>query len=102
MKKDWRRFKDRGAQIAVIVPHEEEETKSYWTKEKLRFIGIPDPDGTLGKLFGQEWNLIKLGRMPALFIIDRIGVIAFAQYAGHMADIPENDALLEILDGLAR
>jgi TolB-like protein len=54
----------------------------------------------LGKLYGQEWNLIKLGRMPALFIIDQKGSIAFAQYAKNMADIPENSELLHILEGL--
>jgi len=38
--------------------------------------------------------------MPALFIIDQKGSIAFAQYAKNMADIPENRGLFEILDGL--
>jgi len=100
MKEDIKQFTDRKAQIVVIVPHSEEKTKSYWGKENLPYIGIPDPDGTLGKLYGQEWNLIKLGRMPALFIIDKKGTIAFAQYAKNMADIPENDNLFQILEGL--
>ena len=69
MKKDIRQFTDRHAQIVVIAPHGTEKVKNYWKKETLPFIGIPDSDGTLGKLYGQEWNLIKLGRMPALFII---------------------------------
>ena len=73
---------------------------SYRQKESLPFIGIPDPDGGLGKLYGQEWHLIKLGRMPALFIIDRQGAIAYAQYAKNMADIPENRELLQILAGI--
>jgi len=100
MKKDIKKFTDRKAQIVVIVPHGAEKTKSYWEKENLPYIGIPDPEGTLGKLYGQEWNLIKLGRMPALFIIDQKGSIAFAQYAKNMADIPENRGLFEILEGL--
>jgi peroxiredoxin Q/BCP len=100
MKKDFKKFRDRKAQVAVIVPHGAQKTKSYWDKENLPFPGIPDPDGRLGKLYDQEWNLIKLGRMPALFIIDRKGVIRFSQYAKNMADIPENMALLHILDGL--
>jgi peroxiredoxin Q/BCP len=33
--------------------------------------GVPDADGKLANLFGQEWKLLKLGRMPALFVIDR-------------------------------
>jgi len=98
MKKDIKQFTDRKAKIVVIVPHGAEKTKSYWEKENLPYIGIPDPDGTLGKLYGQEWNLIKLGRMPALFIIDQQGAIAFAQYAKNMADIPENKKLLQMLE----
>jgi len=100
MKQDIKQFTDSKAQIVVIVPHGMEKTKTYWEKESLPYIGIPDPDGTLGKLYGQEWNLIKLGRMPALFIIDRKGAIAFAQYAKNMADIPENQDLFKILEGI--
>ncbi len=99
MKQDIKQFTDSKAQIVVIVPHGAEKTKSYWEKESLPYIGIPDSDGTLGKLYGQEWNLIKLGRMPALFIIDQKGTIAFAQYAKNMADIPDNKKLLQILEG---
>jgi len=100
MKQDIIQFTDRMAQIVVIAPHETEKVKAYWEKEHIPFIGIPDPDGKIGKLYGQEWNLIKLGRMPALFIIDQKGSIAFSQYAKNMADIPENGKLLQILDGL--
>ena len=88
------------AQIVVIAPHETEKVKAYWEKENIPFVGIPDPDGKIGRLYGQEWNLIKLGRMPALFIIDQKGTIAFAQYANNMADIPEKDKLLQILFSL--
>jgi peroxiredoxin len=100
MKKDIKQFTDRKAQIVVIAPHGTDKTKSYWGKENLPYIGVPDPDGTLGRLYGQEWNLIKLGRMPALFIIDQKGSIAFAQYAKNMADIPENSELFQILEKL--
>jgi peroxiredoxin Q/BCP len=84
----------------VIAPHETEKIKAYWEQENIPYVGIPDPDGKIGKLYGQEWNLIKLGRMPALLIIDQKGIIAFAQFAKNMAEIPENGKLLQILDGL--
>jgi len=100
MKQDINQFTDWKAQIVVIAPHEAEKVNAYWGKENIPFVGIPDPDGRLGKFYGQEWNLIKLGRMPALFIIDRKGTIAFAQYANNMADIPENGKLFQILEGL--
>lgn len=100
MKKDFNDFKNRKAQIVVVAPHGAGKVKNYWARENLPFFGIPDPEGTLGKLYGQEWNPIKLGRMPSLFIIDQKGVITFAQYAKNMADIPENDRLFKILEEL--
>jgi peroxiredoxin len=100
MKQDIKQFTDRKAQIVVIAPHGTEKVETYWKRENLPYIGIPDPDGTLGKLYGQEWSLIKLGRMPALFIIDKKGSIAFTQYSKNMADIPKNNDLFKILEGL--
>lgn len=100
MKQDIKQFTDRMAQIVVIAPHETEKVKAYWKKENIPFIGIPDPDGKIGKLYGQEWNLIKLGRMPALFIIDQKDTIVFSHYANYMADIPENGKLFRILEEL--
>jgi len=98
MKKDIKGFTDRNAQVVVVAPHEKAKVKAYWEKEKLPFIGIPDPDARLGKLYGQEWNLMKLGRMPALFIIDTKGRVVFSQYARSMSDIPENKELFEFLE----
>lgn len=100
MKKDFNGFTDRHAQIVVFAPHEPETVKAYWQKEDLPFIGVPDPDGQLGKRFGQEWHLFKLGRMPAMLIVDPKGTVIFSQYAKHMADIPENRVVFRILEGL--
>lgn len=100
MKKDHPSFKKLKAQLAVIAPHRTDQVKAYWQKEGLSLTGIPDPDGVLGKLYGQEWSLIKLGRMPALFVVGQKGTLAFAQYAKHMADIPANSDLIRILEGL--
>ena len=60
MKQDIKQFTDKKAKIVVIAPHETEKVMAYWEKENIPFAGIPDPDGKIGKLHGQEWNLIKL------------------------------------------
>ena len=100
MQEDLSLFTDKKAQITVIAPHNAEMVREYWEKEMLGYTGIPDPGGKVGKLYGQEWNLFKLGRMPALFIIDRNGKIAFAQYAKSMTDIPSDTELLGVIAGL--
>jgi hypothetical protein len=43
-------------------------------------------------------NLFKMGRMPALFLLDRQGIIRFAHYGDSMRDIPSNEEVLSILD----
>jgi peroxiredoxin Q/BCP len=50
------------------------------------------------RLFGQEVNLFKLGRMPAQVIIDRQGIARYAHYGHSMSDIPANEELLNLLD----
>ncbi|OPL15284.1 MAG: hypothetical protein AVO39_02500 [delta proteobacterium MLS_D] len=63
MKSAIASFEERKAHIVVVAPHGKSRVRAYWEKENLPFIGIPDPDGTLGKLYGQEWNLVKPGNL---------------------------------------
>ena len=35
--------------------------------------------------------------MPALFVIDRQGLVAYARYGSSMMDIPDNRDILEVL-----
>lgn len=100
MKQDFGKFTVRNAAIVVVAPHDAEKVAEYWKKEDLPMIGVPDEDEKLAGLYGQEWKLLKLGRMPALFVIDRKGAVAFARYGTGMSDIPENSEVLKVLDGL--
>lgn len=102
MRLDFDKFRGRKVPIAVIAPHDSLRVKTFWEEEGLPFIGIPDPDGNLGKLYGQEWNPLKLGRMPALFIVDQQGKIAFAHYGKNMADIPADEDILNIIESLEK
>lgn len=101
MKNDFQKFSSRNTAVVVIAPHGAEKVKNFWSDEGLPFIGIPDPDGRLGKLYGQEWNALKLGRMPALFIVDTGGSLALAHYGQNMSDIPADEELLTILDKIS-
>ena len=98
MKNDFEKFSSRNTTVVVIAPHRAEKVKIFWSDEELPFIGVPDPDGRLGKLYGQEWNALKLGRMPALFVVDPGGNLALAHYGQNMSDIPTDEELLTILD----
>jgi peroxiredoxin Q/BCP len=101
LKEDDQAFSSLKTTVVVVAPHDAETVAEYWKREALPMIGLPDQEGRLAELYGQEWRLLKLGRMPALFLIDRKGTLAYAHYGESMADIPKNSEMLRILEGMA-
>jgi peroxiredoxin Q/BCP len=102
LRQEYEKFTERNAEIVVVGPDSEQAFRDYWKKEALPFIGLADPTHTVAKRYGQEVKLLKLGRMPALMIIDRTGEVRYSHYGGAMSDIPPNAQLLAILDELDR
>jgi peroxiredoxin Q/BCP len=88
------------AEVIVVGPESSTDFQAYWKKHDLPFIGLPNPDHSVLKRFGQEVNLFKLGRMPAQVIIDKNGIVRYVHYGKSMADIPTNQDIMEILSEL--
>jgi peroxiredoxin len=100
LRRDHEEFEKRGARIVVAGPETPAKFVQYWQKESLPFVGLPDPNHMVLKLFGQEVKLFKLGRMPAQVLVDKEGIARFAHYGHNMADIPPNQEMLALLDRL--
>lgn len=91
-------FTARDAVIITIGPDGPKSFQRYWTSENLPFIGLPDPQHKVADLYQQEWKLFKLGRIPALLLIDKQGRIRYQHYSDSMSDIPENRLVLAMLE----
>jgi peroxiredoxin Q/BCP len=100
LRKDYLEFEKRQTRILAVGPEDADAFAAYWGEHDLPFIGLPDPKASVLKLYGQEVNLFKLGRMPAQVIVDINGVVRFVHYGHAMSDIPENAEILELLDQL--
>jgi peroxiredoxin len=98
LRQDYQEFVSRDAQVVVVGPEDARSFEQYWRQHSLPFSGLPDPKGSVLKLYGQEIDLFKLGRMPAQVIIDKAGVARFVHYGHAMSDIPENAEILAQLD----
>ena len=61
----------------------------YFDKAK----GVP-------KQLHQEVILSKWGRMPAIIVVDKEGIVRYAHFGESMSDIPPNDEILGVLDTL--
>ncbi len=100
LRQDYAEFTKRDAEVVVVGPENANAFAAYWSRENLPFVGLPDPQHSVLKLYGQEVNLFKLGRMPAQVIVDREGQVRFVHYGHAMSDIPANGELLALLDRL--
>ena len=100
LRDDHEKFEDLDTVILAIGPENRKAFQAYWAKNKLPFIGIPDPKHKVLKLYGQEINLFKFGRMPAMVIVDKMGMARFVHYGHAMSDIPSNQDVLQTLRSL--
>jgi peroxiredoxin len=98
LRQDYENITELDTAVVVVGPEEKDSFRKYWDENKLPFIGLPDPDHTVLKLFGQEVNLFKLGRMPAQVVVDKKGVVRYAHFGHKMSDIPPNAEMVAILE----
>ena len=98
LRHDCSQFAARGIEVVVVGPEDARAFADYWRKESLPFVGLPDPTSSVLRLYGQQVNLFKLGRMPAQVLIDKAGVARFVHYGHSMSDIPENAEILGLAD----
>ena len=97
LRQEYDKFTAQDTEVIVVGPDNESAFSNYWQKHKLPFIGLPDPKHTVLKLYGQEVNLFKFGRMPAQVAIDKKGIARFVHYGHDATDIPSNEEILDLL-----
>lgn len=102
MRQDYVEFTRRGVEIIALGPDGPNAFRRYWQENDLPFIGCADIRSRIADQYYQEVNLIKFGRMPALFVIDRKGIVEYAHYGDSMADIPPDDEVLKVIDELLK
>ncbi len=98
LRHDYPAFAARDTEVVVVGPEDASAFATYWQKESLPFVGLPDARHTVLKLYGQEVKLFRFGRMPAQVLIDKAGVARFVHYGHSMSDIPENEEILALVD----
>jgi peroxiredoxin Q/BCP len=98
LRQDYEKFIKLDTEIIVAGPEKAEAFRDYWEKENLPFIGLPDPEHKVLKLYGQEVKIFKLGRMPAQLLIDKSGKVRFVHYGHSMSDIPPNNEIISLIE----
>ena len=98
LRRDYQEFVRRDTEIIAVGPESPEAFADWWHKNQMPFTGIGDPQHVIAKMFGQKVKLLKLGRMPAQFVIDKEGRMRNVHYGESMADIMTDEEVLALLD----
>ena len=86
--------------MLAVGPDSATAFRIYWNREKIPFVGLPDPGHAVAMRYKQEIKLFKWGRMPLVTVVDAIGMLRYAHYGASMSDIPSNEELLDVIDQL--
>jgi peroxiredoxin len=100
LRQHYNEFVERETEILMVGPDSLEAFKKYWAKEDMPFVGLADPEHSVANHYEQQVSLWKMGRMPALLIVDKKGIVRFMHYAENMKDYPTLPEMYSVIDGL--
>ena len=126
VRDEYERFTKAGGQVAVVTMGKPEQARKFREHYQLPFPLLSDPEqaayrafhvprgGLLSVAGPAMWaagaqSFFKHGagqiigdpyQLPGSFVIDRAGKIAFAHRGKTSADVPTNDELVAVLEGL--
>ena len=103
LARDIEKFNQLNAELYPILVDTEKHAKSMfkaYAHHKFPIYYDESDENIAKSVLNQEWKLFKLGRMPALLVIDAQQIIRYAHYGDSMSDIPRNEEILKVLEEL--
>ncbi len=98
LRQDYKDFVDRDTEVIAVGPDSQKAFVDFWEENEISFVGLADPDHKVAKMYDQEVNLLKFGRIPAQMLIDNQGIVRYVHYSNSMSDIPDNVDMLNLID----
>ena len=102
MRDDEAKFTAAGASIVAIAPESTEAVARYEEKNPTDYPILSDADHTAFDAYDVVSRALSLGQRPALFVIDRDGIVRFDSVGTQQWQIPSNEQVLQVLAGLAQ
>lgn len=100
MRDDIDRFTQAGARVVAIAPDTEQGVAKFIDGNPYPFSLLPDENHTVFDSYDVISTMMSLGQRPALFVVDRGGVVRFDSIGTQQWQIPSNDNVLTVLASL--
>jgi peroxiredoxin len=97
LRDDHQRFVDRGASVIAIAPESPAAVERYERQHPVPYVILSDEQHGCFDAYDVASRALSLGQRPAVFVIDRSGVVRFDSVGTQQWQIPTNDAVLAAL-----
>ena len=97
MRDDIDRFTEAGARVLAIAPDTRDGVEKFVRGNEYPFSLLADTDHAVFDAYDVVSTMMSLGQRPALFVVDREGVVRFDSIGTQQWQIPTNDNVLEVL-----
>lgn len=100
MRRDYDKYLALDAELLVIGHQDMATCQAYFRNNELPFPGLVDEAYSVYQQFDVQSKAVSLGQRPGLFIIDKAGTVRFAYVGWQQWEIPPNNEVLEMLEGM--
>ena len=100
MRDDHAQFANAGASVVAIAPESTAAIERYVSQHPVPYPILSDADHTVFDAYDVASRAMSLGQRPALFVIDRSGVVRFDTVGTQQWQIPTNQQVLKVLGSL--
>jgi peroxiredoxin len=100
LRDDIERFTESGARVVAIAPDTAEGVTKFVQGNEYPFSLLADEHHVVFDAYDVVSTMMSLGQRPALFVVDREGVVRFDSIGTQQWQIPSNDNVLGVLSSL--
>jgi peroxiredoxin len=100
LREDIDRFTSAGAQVVTIAPDSAAGVTRFVRDNPYPFPLLADTDHAVFDRYDVVSTMMSLGQRPALFVVDRDGVVRFDSIGTQQWQIPTNDNVLAVVGSL--
>jgi peroxiredoxin Q/BCP len=100
LRADIDQFKQAGAHVVAIAPDTSESVARFTRDNDYPFPLLADAEHRVFDAYDVINKLASLGQRPAVFVVDRTGVVRFDSIGKQQWQIPSNDNVLAVVSSL--
>jgi peroxiredoxin len=100
LRDDIARFKEAGATVVAVAPDSPEGVARFVRTNPYPFSLLADTDHAVFDAYDVVNALMSLGQRPAVFIVDRDGIVRFDSIGTQQWQIASNDEVIAALASL--